>query len=158
MAFSSYHFAQKIIGSKLPAWTRPEGFNIFINGGSLDCFNHKIIDENYIDIEASFYEWVRDQVKKQLEEKQNSQRNEQIESVHKRLKDKITIVNACQDDEFKSFFNLFLKNPSASNLLQLSPSFSKKELRTAFRRWSLVLHPDKHSEEDIKKVAEILFK
>ncbi len=32
MALPNYHFAQKIIGSKLPAWTHPEGFNIFING------------------------------------------------------------------------------------------------------------------------------
>lgn len=155
---SSYHFAQKIISKKLPVWARPEGFNIFINGGSLDYFNHKITDEDYTDIEASFRKWAKECIKNRLEEKKKLKKNEQIESVHKRLQGKITIVNAYQNNEFKDFFNRFLSKESEINLLQLSPSFSKEELKKAFKRWSLVLHPDKHTEKDIKEVAEILFK
>jgi hypothetical protein len=37
LGFLSYHLAQRAVG-KLPTWARPEGFNIFINGG---CLNPK---------------------------------------------------------------------------------------------------------------------
>lgn len=157
-AFSNYRFAQKIIGSKLPAWTRPEGFNIFINGGSLDCFNHKITDENYTDIEASFYKWVEEGMKKQLEGKQKLKRNKQIKSVQECLQDKVAIINACQNNALKSFFHRFLNTASARDLLELKPGFQMKDIKKAYFKWSLILHPDKHIEEGIQEVAGILFK
>lgn len=154
MAFSNYHFSQKIIDRKLPAWIRPEGFNIFINGGSLDCFGHKITAEDYTNIEASFYKWA----KEHRERRHKLQKNKQIEPVQKCLQDKIAIVNAYQNDNFKFFFNLSLKNAPASDLLQLKPGFQMKDIKKAYLKWSLILHPDKHIENSIKVVAEILFK
>ncbi|PWU13112.1 MAG: hypothetical protein C5B45_06610 [Chlamydiae bacterium] len=150
MALLNYHLAQQFIGQKLPAWARPEGFNIFINGGCLDPGGNKITDEDYNE-EARFHEWKRKQMNEFTRENHK-------ESLYTKLRDKAFIVHAYQNNEFKNFFYMFLNKTSTRELLQLNPSFSDKELRKAFRKWSLVLHPDKHSEESIKKVAETLFK
>jgi hypothetical protein len=44
--FLSYHLAQQAVG-KLPNWTHPEGFNIFMNGGCLDPNGRKMTDSDF---------------------------------------------------------------------------------------------------------------
>src|SRR4051812_46299623 len=41
--FLSYHLVQRAVG-KLPNWARPEGFNIFINGGCLNPKGQKMTE------------------------------------------------------------------------------------------------------------------
>ncbi|VHO04403.1 J domain-containing protein [Candidatus Rhabdochlamydia sp. T3358] len=149
LASINYQLAQIFIG-KLPAWTRPEEFNIFINGGCLDHKGRKITDEDY-GREKEYNEWKSKQLAPAHQTELNSLREE--------LKGKATILNAYQSNnvvELKKFSELILNEASVSELLGLKPGFQMQEIKDAYRKWVLILHPDKN--KDIQEIAEILIK
>ncbi|PWU14691.1 MAG: hypothetical protein C5B45_04070 [Chlamydiae bacterium] len=154
-ALPGYFLSQEII-RLLPTWARPAEFNIFINGGQ----GHAEPLNWWDRVEDEFNRWSREQESqfKRTNSRQKPQANIFNEKLCKKLREKDAIVSSYHNREFKDFFKRSLNKENTQKLLQLEDNFSEKELKAAYRKWALILHPDKHMEKDIKDVAEILFK
>jgi hypothetical protein len=156
-----YQSIQSTIGSKsFPSWAKPDGFNIFINGGAPSELGYLYIDsEKYMEEEYSRY-------KKCREEYERTQSSKKAHSSATSSNDpwKIyvetntqTLTRATDESNFSALLNKFIDGKPPQELLGLNEGFNAQDLKRAYKKNALIAHPDKKSDKD-KPAAEILFK
>lgn len=133
MGLLLYQLTQRAV-SKLPNWARPEGFNIFTNGGSLGPSGLKFTDPNYEEkCDHNFQKWKI-----------------YVETLQ------ISLIHKLQLDEFEKFNNDLKNGLSIQECLGLTSSKPDlEETNKAYKKWALILHPDKNSRR--KAIAHKLF-
>ena len=137
----TYEVAQTIIGRGFPDWAKPEGFLIFINGGAEDADGHKFTEE----CESAYQDYKEQQGKSP----QQSKWKEYVDSI----KDSLSTEKGT--DEFEGFKNNFKSGLTEKELLGIT-QLTEETLKTAYKKWSRVLHPDRR--QGPGKDPEILFK
>lgn len=144
-----YRENQKIIGA-LPQFLRPDGFNIFIEGGARDREGRK-----FTEWEKSYNDY---KTKREKEEPrfQNPIQNTDLwkEFISKEKHSLTKVENATS--AYDSFKNGIIEDKTPQQLLGLNDSFSKDALNKTFRTLATKIHPDRNL--DRKDEATILMK
>lgn len=148
---SLYTLSQKCV-SGLPRCCRPDGYNIFIDGGAQNQFGEKIDFNN----PESFYEtWRRehDGESKTSEENQSAFNSLKI-SISKELKD---LPKTEKFDKFRTWLNSTPAQPPFALFGFTSESqVTEKALKEKFKNLAKEYHPDKCP--DAKEEAGVYFK
>lgn len=168
LGFLGYHLAQIAVG-KLSDWAHPEGFNIFINGGCVNHNGRKLTDSDYA--EKDYQDYVKQRFKEAFEKRMQDPVQREKYNEHARqhgfseytpnapqvsiaswadfikpLQDQIPVNNKPADklDEFEKFSKAIKEGKSSQQCLGLPNKPTLEEIKIAYRKWALVLHPDRN--------------
>lgn len=148
-ALISYQMAQLSI-RKLPAWAKPNGFNIFINGGAINTSGYKYtdnFDKEYNSYKKSYYK---------QKESYKAHENRNVDESENSWKDmcqnlicivKLTEVKAEHGyrlTPYDQFKNGIVEKLEPRKLLGLENNFTVEDLRKVYKKFSAILHPDKN--------------
>jgi hypothetical protein len=158
LSLYAYHLAQMAVG-QLPAWARPDRFTIFIEGGAKDPLGKQLTDEDYL--EKAFQD-TRTQTSS-TDEQTLHDSFETVEGWKNHIDQNKTSLNTNTSDSnkspdpkaFKIFRDQLLKNDSFINLLELKANYTATDIKKAYTKWALILHPDRNSNSHS---STILFK
>jgi hypothetical protein len=146
----SYQLVQRAV-AKLPNWTHPEGFNIFINGGCLDPSGQKFTDPDYV--EKLFKAYKKNRSKNHFNNIPTTI-EEKWANYIKVFQNQIPAYDSLA--EFETFSNAVKKGLSPQKCLGLSDKPTLEEIKKVYLKWTLVLHPDRNPFR--QDIATILFK
>lgn len=137
----TYPISQKAIGA-LPKWARPDGFYIFIDGGANDLDGSKYTQQ--FDKMYQQYKQERTQKRSNL----NVTKDDWDGVCEKIIKEfslkEIKKENDSELTGYEQFKNGIIKKIKPQKLLNLNDNFTEKELRSSFKKYSLLLHPDRN--------------
>jgi hypothetical protein len=137
---------QEIVAS-LPRFFRPDGYNVFIEGGAVAFDGRKA---NF-DPEGDYQKWRAEQPKK-------ADLNYILENAKGEAKKSLEQLTMKFPDKFQEIRTWFASNKQAHELFGFSSSsqVNKDELKKKYKSLVLQCHPDK-VQEDEKKEAAIWF-
>ena len=146
--FGIYPIMQKAV-TALPNYCRPDGFNIFINGGAPDEYGKKYTAEAAEKTYQSYRkEW------------DNSTQKDWgwSEFIDGTLKDCNLEKVASATTEYDKFKNRLIDKKSTQELLELAKNFTSQQLKTKYHQLFMALHPDKNrdNQEEAKTLSQCL--
>jgi hypothetical protein len=163
----TYPTSQQVIGT-LPKWTRPEGFSIFIDGGASDLDGSKYtqqFDKDYQKYEQERrqkydQEWLkfaRAQSEQTYQQQNTSNFNMSEEDtwdiVCQKIITELSLKESAGLTDYDRFKNGIIKKMKPRELLGLNSNFTAQELRYVFKKFSLVLHPDRNAHRATESTA-----
>lgn len=134
----------------LPRFFRPDGYNIFIDGGAKDECG-KIPD---FDAETTYLRWRR---KVEETTAQSNTTNREFTKTRKLIQDDLDKLITKFPDEFTEIRNWFKSNKDTYELFGFSSLITVNEnrLKRKFRLLALQCHSDKFQDDNAKKEADI---
>jgi len=145
-AFSSvpgYVFSQYTVGKILPQFLRPGGFNIFIDGGANDVHGNK-----YTEYSENFYQKYKSQYNQNQNKYNSNVKPWAIECQEQSEMLGLKEVKPTTGEElggFDKFNNGIINKIEPLKLLGLNTNFTESELKKAYYKVALLLHPDKNA-------------
>lgn len=159
VATLSYELGQRSI-KFLPNWARPDGLNIFIEGGASDYLGNKYTEYS----EANYKKWKQNDVPN-FETKPDKKvyvdplywDNVCESCVAELLKVKINNQNA--SPAYQQFIKGIQDKKKPQELLGINVNFKEDDLKAAFKKCALLFHPDRNKgrEEEAAALTKCLY-
>ena len=168
LANFTYGPSQTFIGKKLPEWTRPDGFNIFIDRGARGVNGEKYF-ESFDAAYESFKQQRRSQENTHSKHSSSSSRgtnkeaqaaaiwNEKCDIVIQDFH--LTEVTGADLTRYDQLKNRVIKKLPPIKLLELEDNFTETNLKRAYKKGALILHPDKNysRQEEAGALTQLFF-
>lgn len=161
----TYPISQQVIGI-LPKWTKPEGFSIFIDGGANDLDGSKYtqqFDESYQKYQrerrqkyagARQYEQAQGHNTSNFNVAEDDSWNSTCEKIISELSLKeVKKANGVELTDYDKFKNGVIKKVKPRELLGLNSNFTAEKLRSVFKKFSFILHPDRNAHRIAESTA-----
>lgn len=151
-AVPAYHITQKIVGNDLPDWARPEGFNIFINGGAPDK-DGKLFTEK-LETQYKNYQHNTHNRHSNVPNAARTSAENWEDFITKDVPNEASQID--DNHKLKPLLNQLQNKASREAFLNVTVPLSQEKLSSAYKRLAFTVHPDRNPNDTA--VAEFLFK